>query len=190
MIFVSFFTSRKRAVADYNGLSLDVKRRKVEHGYLEKMYSIFDDWVLFYVAKVPGVRSTFGTAYQHTRASVQVWWRQFKARSAAAQMLRQLCTEEKVSILGAQSRPPNERVSPLHSPYVTASSFRRLITPDPFSVFKETDYYLNDEIINGYCRLLQYRDTQLCLADPTRTPSFFFSTQFYPQWYDKSPGTG
>lgn len=39
--------------------------------------------------------------------------------------------------------------------------------------------WLNDEVINCYMSMLQERDTALCKSDPTRKPSYFFSSFFY-----------
>ena len=44
--------------------------------------------------------------------------------------------------------------------------------------------WLFDETVNAYMWLLQLRDGALCVADPTRLPTHFFSTFFFEKMFE------
>jgi Ulp1 family protease len=44
--------------------------------------------------------------------------------------------------------------------------------------------WLYDETINAYMWLLQERDKALCLADPSRKPTYFFSSFFFEKMFE------
>ncbi len=86
------------------------------------------------------------------------------------QRLTLLSKKQEKAVLNA-FKQPNEKV--------LITKFNIPITGEHIKRLGPTTW-LNDEIVNFYMQLLQAWDQQLCEADKTRRPSYFFNTAFMP----------
>jgi Ulp1 protease family, C-terminal catalytic domain len=179
---LGLFTSRKRVAVD-NIPSLDPKRPKVGwSGEILKKWA-YDFTGNLYTAVVRKGTSFLMVCQDYVPAFLRFRVSCSSAENAANLMLRELSKAELDLIFNAELLADDARVNT--SLYFTVRSLRLLSKPQTTTQSFEP-FYLNDEIIDGYLKLLKIRDKKLSEEDPSRTRSFFFSPYFLDLWYDKT----
>jgi SAM-dependent methyltransferase/predicted O-methyltransferase YrrM len=104
-----------------------------------------------------------------------------------------LCKEEELS--SARNVPLNEKEQAIVRKVLQKTSNRLLFEQDGFEITTDTMYrlnngkWLNDTIIDFYCKMLNDRDQALSTANPSRRRSYFFNSYFITKLFERSKYT-